>query len=230
LGTVFAYTKSRVTDNVGEAGIWVGDSSGFQNNHCFDCDWSISAQDIPDVIRWSMRYDLPFGPGRARLSRGALAHAAGGWALAGFFTWDNGTPLRLTSPNDSNSFGGGTNMRPTTTGASAVIDGRGTLIDGALYFDPAAFSRTPPFTFGNAPRFLSEVRSPGNSNLDLLIEKRVDLPGRTGLDLRAEIFNALNYVQLAGPGTNIASADFGRIFLRQLNTPRQIQFGARLSF
>ena len=37
-------------------------------------------------------------------------------------------------------------------------------------------------------------------------------------------------IREAGNGTNIAAADFGRIFLRQVNTPRQIQFGARVSF
>ncbi len=229
LGMVFAYTHSRMRDNVGEAGIWVGEAAGFQNNHCFDCDWSLSAQDVPDVIRWSVRYDLPFGPGRARLSDGPLSQLLGGWAVASFVTWDNGTPVRLTSPNDSNSFGGGTSMRPNSTGISPVIDNR-EWKDGALFFNPDAFARTAPFTFGNAPRYIPGVRNPGNRNVDLLIEKRVDLPGSAAFDLRAEIFNALNYVQFAGPGTSITSADFGRIFLRQVNTPRQIQFGARLSF
>src|SRR4029077_3210428 len=116
--------------------------------------------------------DLPFGPGRRHLTRGALANIAGGWSLGGFYSWDNGTPLRLTSPNDSNSFGGGTNMRPTLVpGVSAAIDDRGDLTDGALYFNPAAFTRTAPFTFGNAPRTLPEVRNPAANNVDLLIEK-----------------------------------------------------------
>jgi hypothetical protein len=44
------------------------------------------------------------------------------------------------------------------------------------------------------------------------------------------MFNGFNLVHFAGPGTNIASQDFGRIFLRQLNPPRQIQFGLRLAF
>jgi hypothetical protein len=74
------------------------------------------------------------------------------------------------------------------------------------------------------------VRNPGTNNWDFLIEKRVELPGSAALDLRTEIFNAFNHVQFAGPGTNIAAADFGRICLRQVNTPRQIQFGARVSF
>lgn len=230
LGMVLAYTKSRTMDNVGEAGVWVGDASGFQNNHCFECDWSVSVQDVPDVVRWTARYDLPFGPGRRHLTSGPLAHIAGGWSIGSFYSWDNGTPVRLTSPNDSNSFGGGTNMRPTVvTGVSPVITDR-TLADGSLYFNPAAFTRTAPFTFGDAPRTIAEVRNPGTNNLDLLIEKRLSLPGSAALDLRAEVFNAFNVVQFAGPGTNIAAADFGRIFLRQVNTPRQIQFGARLSF
>lgn len=230
LGTVFAYTRSRMLDNVGEVGIWVGDASGFQNNHCFECDWSVSLQDVPDVIRWSVRYDLPFGPGRAHLAQGPLAHVLGGWAFGSFLTWDNGTPIRVTSPNDSNSFGGGTNMRPALTGISPVRADRGELTDGSLYFNPAAFARTAPFTFGNAPRAIEGVRNPGNRNLDLLIEKRFTMPRRTTLDFRIEVFNALNAIQYAGPGTNITSADFGRIFLQQVNTPRQVQLGTRYSF
>jgi hypothetical protein len=203
-------------------GLWAGDANGFQNNHCVECDWSVSLQDVPDILRWSVRYDLPY--------RGPLAGVLGGWAVASFVQWTGGTPVRLTSPNDSNSFGGGTNMRPNVTGVSPVLDDRGPLTDGALYFNPAAYSRTPPFTFGNAPRAIAEVRNPGLRNVDLLIEKRVGLPGSAAIDLRAEIFNAFNDVQFAGPGTNIAAADFGRIFLRQINTPRQIQFGIRASF
>jgi hypothetical protein len=226
LGTVFAYTHSRMRDNVGEAGVWVGDASGFQNNHCFECDWSLSLQDVPDVVRWSFRYDVPFTV-RSR----ALAGVLGGWAIAGFYTWDNGTPVRLTSPNDSNSFGGGTNMRPNVVaGVSPAIENRGPLTDGSLYFNPAAFERTPPFTFGNAPRTIPGVRNPGTNNLDMLIEKHVRVAMRTAIDLRAELFNVFNHVQFAGPGTSITTADFGRIFLRQVNTPRQIQFGVRLSF
>jgi hypothetical protein len=64
----------------------------------------------------------------------------------------------------------------------------------------------------------------------LLIEKRLSLARGTTFDFRAELFNALNWVQFAGPGTSITAADFGRIFLRQVNTPRQIQFGGRFSF
>jgi hypothetical protein len=44
------------------------------------------------------------------------------------------------------------------------------------------------------------------------------------------MFNAFNNVVFAGPQTNVTSADFGRIRLRQVNAPRQIQFGLRFSY
>ena len=50
------------------------------------------------------------------------------------------------------------------------------------------------------------------------------------LDLRAELFNAFNDVQFAGPNTDITSSSFGHIYLSQVNTPRQVQFSARLKF
>jgi hypothetical protein len=226
LGTIFAYTLSKMYDNGGAANSL---SEFFQNNNCFDCDWSLSAQDIRHVFRWSARYDLPFGPGRPWLTSGLASQIVGGWGVAAYATWDTGTPVRLIAPNDSNSFGGGTGMRPNLTGVSPVIEDR-ELADGGLYFNPTAFSRPAPFTFGDAPRLIPVVRNPGGRNLDLLIEKRVATGGATSLDFRVEVFNATNVVQFAGPGNNITNASFGRIFYQQVNTPRQVQLGVRFSF
>jgi hypothetical protein len=139
-------------------------------------------------------------------------------------------PVRVTSPNDSNSFGGGGVFRPNATGQPARATGDIQFVDGATYFNAAAFTRTPAFTFGNVSRVLPDVRQPGQNIWDTMIEKRFVLTERLALDFRTEMFNAFNLVHFAGPGTNIATQDFGRIFLRQLNPPRQIQFGARLSF
>lgn len=230
LGTVVAYTLSRLKDNVADITAAVNAGNTFQNLHCQSCDWSNSLQDNTHVFRWSLRYDLPFGPGTGRADAGWLSHVAGGWAVATYATFDTGTPVRVLSPNDSSSFGGGVNMRPNLTGESPVLDDR-EITNGGLYFNPAAFSRTPPFTFGNAPRTIPEIRNPGGRNLDVLVEKRVRTSASTSLDLRIEVFNALNTVVYGGPGVNLAqAATFGRIFLTQVNTPRQVQLGARFSF
>ena len=77
---------------------------------------------------------------------------------------------------------------------------------------------------------MPDVRIPGTWGWDALIEKRFAITERIGLDFRTEMFNATNSVIFAGPQTNVTSADFGRIRLSQVNLPRQIQFGMRLSF
>jgi hypothetical protein len=226
LALLFAWTHSKLIDNVGDFGGFLG-PSGYANNNCFACDRSLSFYDIPDVVRLSMRYELPFGVGKPRLNSGPLARIAGGWSSGLYFTWDNGTPVQVTNPNDSNSFGG--SSRPDATGETARLDSR-KLEDGAQWFNPAAFRRSAQFTFGNVSRNLPDVRNPGTYNFDILIEKRISITERFSLDFRTELFNAFNNVVFAGPQTSITSADFGLIRLSQVNTPRQIQFGLRFSY
>ena len=229
LAVLFSYTHSKMIDNVGDYFSYVlGGQS--QNYNCLRCDRSISLQDLPDVIRLSGQYELPFGRNRRFANSGWLAQAIGGLTVGSFFTYDDGLPIAVTSPNFSNSFGGGVGMRPNATGTSTSVPGGRQMRNGGLYFNPAAFSPTPSFQFGNAARFLSDVRAPGTFNWDMLASKRVQLRESLSLDVRAEFFNAFNNVQFAGPNTNISSSSFGQIFLNQVNNPRQIQVSARLSF
>ncbi|MBL8209119.1 MAG: carboxypeptidase regulatory-like domain-containing protein [Bryobacterales bacterium] len=226
LALLFAYTHSKLIDNVGDFGGFLGPGS-FNNSNCFSCDRSLSFYDIPDVVRTSLRYELPFGVGKPKLNKGVLARIAGGWSTGLYFTWDNGTPVQLTGPNDSNSFGG--SQRPDATGQQARIDNQ-QLVDGGQWFNATAFRRAPQFTFGTASRLLPDVRVPGNKNWDILIEKRFSFTERYSLDFRTELFNAFNNVIHNGPQTNITSADFGKIRLLQVNVPRQIQFGLRFTY
>jgi hypothetical protein len=121
-------------------------------------------------------------------------------------------------------------MRPNVTGLSTQVSGGRHFKNGVPYFNPAAFSQTPSFQFGNAPRYLADVRSPGTLNFDMLASKRIALLEPFALDFKAEFFNAFNRVQFAGPNTSIASSSFGQIFLNQVNTPRQIQASLRFNF
>jgi hypothetical protein len=231
LALLFSYTHSKMIDNVGDYSTYLFAGGGPpQNNNCVRCDRSISLQDLTDVIRLSGQYELPFGRNRRFANNGWLAQAAGGFTVGSFFTYDDGLPIAVTSPNFSNSFGGGVGMRPNPTGISTGVPGGRQMRNGGLYFNPAAFSPTPSFQFGNASRFLSDVRAPGTLNWDMLASKRIQLHESLSLDVRAEFFNAFNNVQFAGPNTSISSSSFGQIFLTQVNNPRQIQVSARLSF
>lgn len=223
LAVLFAYTWSKTIDNTSELGGFLGAAPGYQDNYCFACDRSLSYQDVPHSLRFSTRYDLP------KVTKNKLlGYAVNGWGIGTFINFDSGTPLSVSSPNDSNSFGGG-GMRPMATGQKAKVDNI-EWRDGGTYFNTAAFTRTPQFQFGNVSRTLPDVRIPNSWNWDALIEKRFQLTERFALDFRNEFFNLTNSVVFAGPGTSITAGDFGKITLRQNNTPRQIQFALRLSF
>ena len=226
LALLFAYTHSKMFDNVGD----YLTSAPFEDNNNPQLNRSISSQDLSDVIRLSGQYTLPLGPGQPFLHDGFLGRVIGGFTVGSFYTYDNGLPIAVSSPNFSNSFGGGTSMRPNVTGISTAVPGGRQLTNGGLYFNPAAFTPTPSFQFGNAPRYLADVRAPGTNNFDMLAARRFQLPEPFSLDFRFEFFNALNRIQFAGPNTSIASSSFGHVFLTQANTPRELQASLRLSF
>jgi hypothetical protein len=231
LAALVGYAFAKSIDNVGEMTSVAGSAGGFQNNNCYVCDRSLSDQNQTHTLRTSLHYELPFGHGRPMLNNGILAHILGGWNAGVFLVLDTGRPLSVSSPNNTNSLGGGSgSMRPIATGQSAQLEDGPTFADTGAYFNPGAFVRTPQYMFGNVSRYLPGVNRPTTSNFDLLVEKRFRLSERVDLRFRTELFNALNHTDFSGPVTDITNAAFGRIFLTQANTPRQIQLGLRLAF
>jgi hypothetical protein len=227
LALLFAYTRSKTMSNGDDV------ENGFQDYNCPSCDWSISEQDLANIIRLSGQYELPFGKGKQFVHNEWLNPIVGGWSVGSFFTYDSGLPVAVTSPNNSNSFGGGVGgngMRPDATGISTNVPGGRQIKNGGMYFNPAAFSQTPPYQFGTAARYISQIRDPGTLNFDMLASKQIPIHESVALDFRAEFFNAFNRVQFTGPNTSISSSSFGQIFLNQTNTAREIQGSLRLSF
>ncbi|HEY1338073.1 MAG TPA: hypothetical protein VGF59_11220, partial [Bryobacteraceae bacterium] len=194
------------------------------------CDRARSDQNEPYAMRMAVRYDLPFGRGRRFVQSGIAGKALGGWSLGAFATIDAGRPLAVSSPNNSSSFGGGAGMRPNATGVSAALQDGPKFCDNCLYFNPAAFTQTPQFAFGNVSRSLPDVDNPRASNLDASLEKTSTITERVRLTFRAEAFNATNHVIFAEPNNSITASTFGRLVLSQSNAPRQIQFSLRLGF
>jgi hypothetical protein len=150
--------------------------------------------------------------------------------------------VELTSPanstNSTNVFGGGSTIRPDVTGASTAVPGGRHIVIGqgasvvSEYFNPAAFSATPAFTFGDARRYQETIRLPGTLNFDMLAEKRFPLPESEELTFRFEAFNAFNRVQLTGLNTSYSSTPdtFGYLLPSQANSPRSLQASLRFAF
>ncbi|WP_263351114.1 carboxypeptidase regulatory-like domain-containing protein [Acidicapsa acidisoli] len=230
LSLVFAYTFSKALDNVGEMTSVAGTYTGFQDVYCPRCDKSRSDQNETHVVRWNTSYELPFGKNKPFLNQGFLAPIVGGWQVSGIYTLDTGEPLTVSSPNYSYSYSGG-GFRPDVTGVSDKLLGGSQIKLGGQYFNAAAFTQTPNYTFGNAPRHLADIDAPKSWDFDAMVEKNTHITEGYVLTFRAEAFNALNNVVFAGPTTSVTSASFGQMAtLSQTNTPRNVQASLRLTF
>ena len=96
------------------------------------------------------------------------------------------------------------------------------------YINPAAFTESAAYTFGNAPRTLS-LRGPGYENWDLSLFKSVIVRERVNVQFRAETYNTFNTPLFNGPNTAFGSANFGTI-TSDANFPRYLQLGLHITY
>jgi hypothetical protein len=158
----------------------------------------------------------------------------GGWQVNGMYRWDTGIPilLNLSSGQSVPTYGA---QRPNLTGVPIQVSSDfGTSQQYFVNPGPGGsnLAVTPaPFTDGNSPRVMPNLRRPGTNNLSASLFKEFPLGFREGarLQVRAEAFNAVNHVQFCGPATTIGSGNFGSITC-QANAPRQMQLGMKLYF
>ena len=97
-------------------------------------------------------------------------------------------------------------------------------------FNPAAFTQTGTYAFGNAPRYLSSVRYPAFTQLDALLQRKIRITERMSFTLRFEALNALNHVVFGGPDVGVTDTNFGYNPHVQANTPRIGQVSGRFTF
>jgi hypothetical protein len=226
-----SYTWSRSNDDLlgvslaGASGI--ASVSGAQNAYNLAGEWSLSTQDTPNRFTSAITYELPFGKGKPFVKgNGILDWIVGGWSVNTFSVIQNGYPLAVSQPNN-NSVIGASYQRPNATGINPATSGStDQRINGWL--NPAAFSQAAQFTFGDTSRFL-DVRGPGLFNWDVSIFKSFFIRERIKAQFRAEALNATNTVYFGNPGTTYTSSTFG-VISSQINQPRMIQLGLRVTF
>lgn len=223
-----AYTWSKMIDDTSSVAGFLGlQNPDYTNNNRKDLDRSISALDIAHRLVMNFQYELPFGVGKPYLSRGILSRIAGNWSINGIGTLQSGSPLSISSrQNTTNSYGG--DQRPNSTGISSKTPGsKKDRIDG--WFNNAAFVDAAPFTFGNVGRMLPDNRGPYYHSWDVSILKNIPIRESVRLQFRTELFNALNQVNFSNPGnTTFGQPAFGLI--TSTEAARVIQFGLKLYY
>jgi len=72
------------------------------------------------------------------------------------------------------------------------------------------------------------VIGPGYANVDLSIARTFRLASSRQLEIRWDVFNALNKANFDVPNRVFGTANFGRIF--STKSPREMQVGLKLTF
>lgn len=226
-----SYTWSKLMDNVQPNNGFPGGS--FAGGAPQDWDnlrgeWSLATFDTPQYLAINGIYDLPFGRDRRFANHSSFAnYLIGGWQLNGISSVVSGTPQQVfMSANTLYNYGG--TQRANWNGQNPIPN---TPIKDRLnqYFNVNDFSNPGAFTYGNSPRTLGPLRSPGLVDLDLSGIKNTRLIEGWTLQFRAEAFNIFNHPQFGPPDTALGDGTTG-VINSQVNAPRELQFALKLLF
>jgi outer membrane receptor protein involved in Fe transport len=204
-----SYTFSKTIDEGSEiAGGAAGSFNGLQNIHCFRCMRGRADFDIPHAFTMSFSW---VSPARNMLLKG--------WQLAGSGQIHSGIPFMPTLANVSN----GQPSVPNRIAKGTVPDP-----DVSRWFNIAAFPAVPPnsFQFGNAGRGILD--GPGQVQLNSNFSRNFALRERSNLQLRWELFNALNHANFGLPVRTVDTTNAAT--LTSVGSGRLMQFAVRYVF
>jgi hypothetical protein len=167
-------------------------------------------------------YDIPAW-NESRLAR----VTTGGWRVSTIYQIQTGYPLTISVFGDTANAGtalGENPIRANATGQPVFTSGTRNPNE---WFNTAAFAAPPAYTFGDVGR--NSVFGPGMQSLDFALVRSFGITEDVHFDLRGEVYNTLNKVNLDTPNRFVNTAGFGTI-TDAMDPARQIQLSARISF
>jgi hypothetical protein len=199
----------------------------YQDYHNRRADKSLSNFDVTHRFIGDLTWRLPFGRDRRFVRAGALAKIIGGLSVNAIAQAQSGLPLSISATNASLQGLAFNSLRPNIEGD---VKASGVSKEDRIrqYFNPLAFAQPAPYTFGNAPRTLPNLRGPGYFTTNLSVQRDFHFTENARLQIRAEAFNVFNRAIFQAPGTAFGAANFGMI--TGTEDPRQIQLAARIYF
>jgi len=213
----FNYAKN-LTDAHGQSsGGYLG---GAQNYYNVSLEKAVEANDVPHALAAAYTYQLPFGTGKNLRtgSRFIDKYVISGWTTSGVWTVQDGKPLALTTQLSLPAAGA---VRPNMVSGNVYGAHDRSSFDPAkdLYVNRAAFALPASFTFGNAPRLISQLRAFGIVSWNVALLKSIPIRENLRLILRPEFFNVLNNVNFSAPNQDFSNLAFGRITAAGFCTP-----------
>jgi outer membrane receptor protein involved in Fe transport len=223
-GKTFAYQG-------GDVGVYYGTDAVANIQEFFDVSiekgnpgFDTTHRVVADII-----YELP----QFTNMSGPVKTIIGGWQMSAIYSGNTGNPLTVNQGCSNGwacrgDYVGG-NIR-AADGATFGSPRVGSHQD-VQYINPAAFE---PITEvggvairpGNVANGF--VRGPGQWNVDFSLSKKIQISETVGLQLRADMFNFLNHVNLTSLEGRADNSDFGT--LDAARSMRNMQMGARITF
>jgi hypothetical protein len=204
------------------------------------------AIDRPIVAQGTIVDQLPFGSGHMISSQSRVVNGIiGNWQAVSVFTFASGAPLSVTAtctgygiidascyPNiAAGCTSAWTTGIPNPGSAGTVIGAVPSGETATKFLNGACFTNPAAGTYGDASRMAPLHLFGFNTwDVDLSIRRQFAIGEKLRLSVQADAFNLPNIVNFSAPtvGTFSASA-FGTI-TSQANSPRKLQFSARLEF
>jgi hypothetical protein len=217
-----SYTLSRSMDDASSPGATEAETNLPQNVYNLfgpGGEWARSSFDHTHQFVFSGTYNVPFFANATGLRKQAFAD----WRVSSIFTTQSGAPFTVNLGVDQANIGSGPAQRPDQLRNPNLPGGERTP---DRWFDTGAFALPAQFTFGSAAR--NSVIGPGFANVDLSIAKTWQLGEPARLEFRWETFNVLNRANFDVPNRTLGTANLGVI--SSAKSPREMQFGLRLSF
>jgi len=228
VGGRVSYTYSVLKDNqVAEGNFYSAGGFNPLNNYNYipgsvyynpDAEYAYSINDVPHRVIIAPMIELPFGPNHRWAKSGVADWVLGGWIVSAAINLQSGFPLEVQQSDNTGTLSGV--QRPNIV-PGAGLGTSGSYVDRletaehptAAWLNKDAFTAAPAFTYGNAPRTIIDVRSPGQANVDAAFIKNFRLGGSKSAQLKIEtlnLFDRPNVRALQGRNT-VGNANFGRI-------------------
>lgn len=225
---LFSYTYAHSQD---DGSSFENSSFGTRGTNPFinQLNWGDSGFDGRHRFVASYSYDIPVF--HVLSSNAGLSKVFKGWRIAGNSTVQTGFPI---NPSDSGFRSGtcweftfyGCPDNPNQVAPIVISDPRATSTH--LFFNPSAFAKATPGTFGNAGR--NSFHGPGLNFTNLGLYKDVYIKEQMRVELRLESFNTFNHVNFNAPNGNVNSSQFGRITSDGSIGPRTVQLAGKFYF
>jgi hypothetical protein len=135
-------------------------------------------------------------------SKGMAHNLVGGWTISGVGAMQAGNPLSVNAGSNTLGFAGGETSYAQRVGAVSYPKTRQNWFNAV-----GALEQPAPLTYGDMGK--NTIVGPGRDSWSVSVFKDFHFTERTGIQFKADAFNAWNHTQITGANTGVLNGGLG---------------------